>query len=100
MQGTSLTSTTTSNDKAVRTPYIAFDLTGFINPRSIETSAAWNITIQDSSSRSYYNWQIGDRPTITMSGTAAPRLFTYTRESSQNGAITSFNFTVVTMNYL
>lgn len=35
-----------------------------------------------------------------MTGAAKPILFTYKRDSFQNGNITSYNFTVITMNYL
>ena len=35
-----------------------------------------------------------------MSGAAQPRSFTYARNSMKNGAITDYNFTVSTMNYL
>jgi hypothetical protein len=64
LKATSVSTETTSSDKSVRTPYIAFDLIGFVNPRSTEISLPWNVTIQDSNARSYYNWQVGDRPTI------------------------------------
>lgn len=35
-----------------------------------------------------------------MSGAAQPRSFTFARNSMKNGAITDYNFTVSTMNYL
>lgn len=95
-----MTTTTTGNDQSVRAPYLAFDLTGFINPRSTEMSLPWSVSIQDQSSRDYYSWQVTTRPTVAMSGTATARSFEYKRDSPINGALTNYNFTVVTMNYL
>lgn len=98
--GTWQTLLTDQRDSGLRTPYLTWDLTGFRNPRSTETSAPWNITIVDRYEKAYYHWQVEDSPTVTMSGAASPLKFDYSRESKQNGALTNYTFNVINTNYL
>ena len=95
-----MNTTSTLPGQILQTPILRFDLTGFLNPRSLQQTSPWNITILDSVNKPYYYWQYPYGPNITMSGAASPRSISYVRNSTQNGAITSYNFTIVTMNYL
>ena len=68
-------------DKELITPYVRFDLTGFVNPRSLEQSKPWNATFLDQYDRPYYHWEYEFGPNVTMSGAAQPRYFSYDRNS-------------------
>jgi len=81
-------------------PHLQFDLVGFRNPRSIETSGNWNVTIFDKFNDELYYWQYEFGPNVTMSGAATPRRIYFDRDSEVNGAITRYNMTVQTTNYL
>jgi len=54
---TTNSTTTVSTDVGLQTPYLEFDLTGFVNPRSLQTSGQWNITILNEYDKPYYFWQ-------------------------------------------
>ena len=56
MLPTTNTTKTLATDLALQTPYLMFDLTGFTNPRSLQTSGPWNVTILNEFDKGYYYW--------------------------------------------
>ena len=89
-----------TDDKDLIPPTFTFDIDQFRNPRSTAKSTPWNITIYSEFNKILYQWRETNLPYVKMDTAAKPKAISFTRESEQNGAITNYEITVQTTNYL
>ena len=109
------TTTMTLDDKMV-TPTLEFTLPQFLNPRTVEVTEAFGLSIYSSDRTEIYTWDntyaltkngetvtdgsITEGPTIELSVAATPQDVKIDPVSTINGAVTDYAFTVTTTNSL
>lgn len=108
-----VTTEMTDNDSMVP-PTLEFSLPQFWNPRTMDNTGAFGLSIYSVSNEEIYSWNttyaltvngatstaITAGPAVKMSRAATPQAISLSQASKQNGAITDYNFTVQTTNYL
>jgi hypothetical protein len=95
-------------------PMVEFTLPSFRNPRTKEPTGPFNVTVYDADHEILYVWNstwdlsVNGRssksvkmgPAIQMTSAGSPEKLIVTPKSTQNGAVTDYEFTVTTRNYL
>ena len=109
------TTNMTLDDKMV-TPRLRFTLPQFLNPRTIQVTEAFGLSIYSKEREEIYTWNktyaptkngeavtdgnITEGPTIELSLAATPQKVTIDPVSTINGAVTDYTITVTTTNSL
>eukprot|EP00347_Sterkiella_histriomuscorum_P004371 403360712 len=75
-------------------PTLQFTIPYLNNPRSLAPSKVFGVRIYDSQNRMIYLWESTTSPTVQMKTTGKPTAFSLSRRSTQNSAVTDFQFSI------
>jgi hypothetical protein len=73
---------------------VAFDIPWFRNPRDLEETGQFNITMYDKDGDTMYYWDTAGSPTIRMDTASSPQALHFSRKSQKNGEVTTYEFHV------
>ena len=81
-------------------PTLTFEVGYWRNPRSIQESDMFNVTIYDADDNGLFYFNSSEGPTIKMSGFAEPNQIEYARSSYENGVMVNYTWQIKGANYL